>query len=70
MVEVQKPLPPELRKKTPEPAPPAAKCKDATGRPAPCGRELANYIDALRAWGLGLLKQIEAIDGLQPKDQK
>lgn len=70
VVEVQKPLAPALLKKDPEPAAPQAKCKDATGLPAPCGRDLANYIDALRAWGRGLYKQVEAIGGLQPQETK
>jgi hypothetical protein len=66
VVETQKTLDPKLTHHDAEPAGPAQKCKDAEAKPTVCGRDLANYIDDLRAWGRGMAKQLDAILGLQP----
>lgn len=68
VVETQKPLDPRLTKAAPEPKAPPAKCVSPTGKgKVPCGKDVANYIDALRLWGRGMVKQLLEIAGLQPK---
>lgn len=46
---------------------PPANCRDAKGKKTVCNKDALNYLDALRAWGRGAYKQIQAISELQPK---
>jgi hypothetical protein len=61
-------LRPGLTTTVPEPAAPQRACRDARGAPTVCHRDELNYIDALRAWGRGMIKQLKEIAGLQPKE--
>ena len=60
-------LSPGLLRTVPEPDAPQRRCRDTRAQPTVCHRDELNYIDALRAWGRGLVKQVKEIAGLQPQ---
>lgn len=60
-------LRPGLTATTPEPDAPERRCRDLRGAPTVCHRDELNYLDALRAWGRGMAKQLREIAGLQPQ---
>ena len=67
-VPVLVPLKPDLTAQVPEPAYPPRRCVDpVNGRATVCNGDVADYIDALRAWGRGGFSKLRAILELQPK---
>lgn len=65
-VPVTQALPAELTMPASEPAAPAMACLDR-GEPTWCTGDLADWADALRAWGRGMVEQFRKIRDAQPQ---
>lgn len=67
-VPVLTPLDPDLTAQIPEPAPPPRACVDPVAKRATvCNPDLADYVDAVRAWGRSGYAKLARILELQPE---